>query len=161
MTAISFSAMEILKPLLKKEKDQTIRPGKPRMKVGDKAIFYWKQRGLNKEFCSKCGAGDPVTMFPNDGCYVCSAGFEHRFSKILGYGRITEVFQIFMSGEGVASYPIGNAFDLENIFPAVDLNILSSKDGFKSVRDMMEYFNQNYNILNEGKVFTVYRWRWL
>lgn len=31
----------------------------------------------NKEWCKRCGAGDPFTMFPNDACYRCGAGVEY------------------------------------------------------------------------------------
>lgn len=168
---------QVLPALLGKSKVQTIRPawitgvsrytasgtkGKeikeeldiktiekpPRFKVADEVRILWNQRSKYTFFCSKCGIGNTGRIFLEEGCPKCG-NEKAPFDKHLGNVEITEVFKIEM-GRGVAPLLKGNILDY--------VKRLAKLDGFKSPKDMFNYFDK-YD-LSQPKEFHVYRWRW-
>lgn len=156
MPAISFSAVEILPALLNRTKKQTIRPGKPRMKVGDIVTLYWKQRTSPKgaRFCKVCGTQLKNQAFQ---CFCNKNAYDASFPKILGKVKITEVFEIEM-WMGIDA-PLVTGYSLK------DTHELAKRDGFKTgkdgkYKDFYNYFySKRYNWLDKPTGFTVYRWK--
>jgi len=72
------------------------------------------------------------------------------FGKVLGEGKITDVFQIEMSNKGIVQ-------DSKN-WDGIDE--LSKRDGFKSSKEMFSWFDKRYD-LQIPKKFWVYRFRWI
>lgn len=178
MPALSFSVVEILPALLDKTKTQTIRPlwkkgettdyGEktyiafaPRLKVGDIVTLYWKQRSSPKGsfFCSKCGTRLRTDKFSEavKDMYHCEGSFP--FEKIIGKGKLTEVFEIKMWS--------GNDAPLVSGYKLKDTYELARRDGFKPGKegkygDFYDYFcSKKYGWLETPKRFAVYRWKWL
>ena len=156
-------------------------PKSPRLSVGDKVRLYWEQRSKFKEFCRKCG--EKVTR--DKGVYRCVSDCfwvgnydtippedSHvsglSFNKILGEVEITEVFEIEMVKKADEHYSL-KAFDrpgsemLTSEFmgdKTLPLQMIYSKDGFKSAEDMFKWFNNQYD-LSKAMPLYVYRWKWL
>lgn len=99
------------------------------------------------------------------------------FPKLLGIATITEIFKIEMLikegmdngyhfrdfiirgnfgtiGQRVYFTPYTSTkFDMKEIIE------LAKRDGFKSAKDMLKWFDKHYD-LSEPKQFWVYRWKW-
>lgn len=155
MPAISFSATEILSSLLSKEKTQTIRPlGKKVLKIGDIVTMYWKQRSQYPYFC-KCH-GDCLNGCPD-------SNYENSFSKMLGKGMITDVFEIEMMKETIGMSVKVTTYSIRKGVLSMDfreMKNLAQKDGFDDENAMFKWFDAKYD-LQGGKRFIVYRWEWL
>lgn len=176
MKIISFSCVEKLDKLLSKECCQTIRPlfekkpldaiikgigrtvktgspyKQPKFRVGEKVQLMWKQRSKSQVFCQLCGRD-----YPNE-C-KCIVDIDHApvFSKLLGIGETTEVFQIEMLKLN------HNVFKIDDLTKDRDrteeLNFLWESDGFKDV-DMFWKWFEKYD-LSQPRKFATYRWKWL
>ena len=189
MPSLNFSAVEILPELLKffdtegKEgKNQTIRPLKfvmgssegkerfqdPRLKVGDEATIYWKQRTSPKDswFCRRCGALKYSGKLMYGMVVIektkpeCDCGVRYDFPKKLGKVKITEVFEIEMHKKEAEK---GFLLILKGItrnltFSERELDI-PHRDGFSDFRKMFKWFDKQYD-LSQPKRFAVYRWEW-
>lgn len=175
MKTLSFSAMEILPALLNRTKTQTIRPAwheipdmfgrkrehwklteekTARFSVGDPVKFYWKQRSRFSWFCKKCGESNISHSVNGDfgrchSCKIQGTQSEIIFDKVLGTGKITDVFKI-----AIMKTPSGTFF-----LTGKNQTDLAKRDGFNSARDMFTYFNQHHDLSSE-KLFWVYRWKW-
>jgi hypothetical protein len=183
--AISFSAMPILSALLRQDKTQTIRPMKiddsdwnagtsianqavfghdkfykpPRFKVDATVKFYWKMRSKAKMFCRDCGKASKTTV---DGkslyCDTEKCAKTGHFPKLLGTGKMTEVFIIDMV-KNDQGYQV--LLDKEGTVADESFcDELARRDGFASKDEMFEWFDKHYK-LSEKKRFAVYRWLWL
>ena len=187
---LSFSAIEILRALLNKTKTQTIRPVKqyqkgvvvahddiqgdiyrteikdkpPRFKVGETVRLEWKSRNSPKGsyFCCNCGrkTTGKNDEWDNEMCPV--HGSCDAFEKILGYGKITEVFKIQLSNRALECGIIENGklmmlppgpFGFGQYFTE-----LAKRDGFTDAETMFSWFDSHYD-LKTPKTFWVYRWR--
>jgi len=122
----------------------------PRFKIGEKFRVEWKSRNSPKDswFCSRCG--NETYYSPELGSLHKDAvekNIQHcvldKFPKILGYGKITQVFKIEMSADGK---------DISD-----ELAVL---DGFSNAQEMLDWFNSHYS-LKKIQQFFVYRWDWL
>ncbi|MFC1712708.1 hypothetical protein ACFL6S_03505 [Candidatus Poribacteria bacterium] len=163
---------------------------KPRFSVGEEVKLVWKQRSRYKWF-----------HWSGDTKESCNAGFMTRkealawthnkkglppvnsqgesndclvFPKLLGYGEITEVFEIEMGindppdiindywvkkTKKTDTRPEWKKFDYTPIVFG-DKRDLAIRDGFKSPQKMGDWFDKAYD-LSTPKKFHVYRWKWL
>ena len=170
MKTLNFNAVKILPSLLNKTKEQTIRKGwigkfetlkpiygkehsinwrkPPKFKVGDRVQLVWNEESEYEWFRKKDGSS---YMMMDD---------EKMFHKILGQVEITEVFEIEMGVGGVGFYVLKGNAQVEYGDLGLRKNItLSKRDGFKSAKDMFNYFDKNYDLSNPKK-FLVYRWKY-
>lgn len=143
---------------------------KPRFNVGDTITLYWHQRTSPKDawFCQDCGnqidkCSDFHSVWAECKSMVCT-GWDGPirkvkcFPKILGQGKITEVFKIemfYVAGFPtlrVDGMPLNDEFMLD----------LAKKDGFKNVKDMWNWFDKRYDLDKiEHREFWVYRWEYI
>jgi hypothetical protein len=205
MKVLNFTATEVLPGLLKKTKNQTVRPAfckdcsntklfndlkfksdrayqelimsehKPRFKVGEIIQLMWKSRTSPKNawFCVHCGnqiekCGDFESVWGECKSMVCT-GWDGPnikvkcFPKILGHGKITEIFKIFLQkNEGCRGL---KDIKVENGTTIIGGNndewvSLFTRDGFNTGCAFEDYFNSHYD-LKEAKPFFVYRFEWL
>ncbi len=155
----------------------------PRFKVGEEVRLYWKQRGKYKYFCKECGVGigiyqkeevsdmDLYSKKPLDknlfaiNC-LCPAKYTYFdntlfFHKILGEGKITEVFEISMVKycTELNHFQVSrNGTDWTGLkYPL--LKDLAKRDGFSDVESIFKFFDEAYD-LSTPRIFFVYRWKW-
>lgn len=147
----------VLPALLNRTKTQTIRPAfckdcgtevhyrnrkdgkgteevhKPRFKIGESIQLMWKQRNSPKGaiFCKCHGLYENKPPLDNPSIFTFDPA--NTFPKILGFGVITELF---------------NISDFEE------------RDGFKPM-EMFGWFDRQCKISESPKQFWVYRWDWL
>jgi hypothetical protein len=178
MNALNFTAREILPALLAKEKVQTIRSadsettGKlkdPRFEVGEQVKVYWNQRSKHKYFDVETGKPwIEEVLNLSDG-----VGKKKMFNKVLGIIQITDVFRISMQRHdeaGLNRWTINSpdsTWKKKDLIVSIDpkkndlrLFQLWKNDGFKSEREMFDWFHKRYN-LDEERNFWVYKFRWL
>lgn len=183
MKTISFSVVKILPHLLDRTKDQTIRPAwyYPKswagmmasagtkmldkaayLKVDEEVKLYWKQRGKASVFC-KCHGKAVAIKREFNRLHYCTVELKALdkdidiFGKVLGTGKMTEVFEIRMEKKN-NSYFLeckGQWFGISDTF----VKALAKKDGFDAAKEMFEKFDEMYD-LSIPKRFYVYRWRW-
>ena len=160
MKTINFTVEKCLKSLLVKNKKQTIRPfpkdGKPRFEVENPVKFLWNQRSKDKYFCPKCGKSvEHSELAYCNNCYSTI----RPFNKILGFGIITEVFEIEITEDyhnnlGIYIYDYGK----KKYLTEIEMIKLSLDDGFKYPKDFVDFFSK-YK-LYQPRHFYVYRWDW-
>lgn len=160
MKILNFTAVEILPSLLNKTKAQTIRPAiieKPaRFKVGEQITLMWNQRSPHKYFRKSDGKSIPLNKF-KEGMYELLD--DNLFSKIIGMGKITEVFKIEIGRDtdGLKLYWV----KIDKILQQLDfVENLAKRDGFKTSGHMFKWFDEHYNLITP-KPLWVYRWRWI
>lgn len=144
---------------------------KPIHKVGDTVKLVYKQRTLKKDwmFCLKCGFVSKREMGDQGiiGHYrvvipACPRhGTDHLKKKCFALAKITDVYYIY-----IESQPLDGGYDV--VKKEIDegllelnkrrKNALAQRDGFKDAKEMLEWFNKNYNLITPKK-FAVYRWR--
>jgi len=168
MKVLNFTAVEILPSLLNKTKTQTIRPSQkpsdnyyydrkmidkqPRFKVGEEVRLEWKSRSSPKDswFCSHCGMVSEVATATKGmnfgGCPQPNMKTipAYAFPKILGYGKITEAFEL----------------NSDEWMEDAEADKLAERDGFKDFRAMWEWFDRHYDLKTPRK-FWVYRFEWV
>ena len=165
MTAISFSCEAKKQALMEYKCQQTIRPKRKReIRVGDKLTLYWHQR--EKPCCLNC-----LTF--EECCFVIPSTHKDthgkkfpdlmpnckEFNNILGYGEVTEVFDISMDIRGHFRLS-DDELMLINFWNLDELKDLAKQDGFETVWDFIKWFDTHYS-LDTPKEFTVIRWKWL
>jgi len=159
MKTISFTCVQKLKKLLLKECGQTIRPipknGKQRVVLGERIKLLWNQHSKFKHFCPKCGK--KTDHYELAYCNNCFATVR-PFSKILGTGVITEVFEIEMCNHyhnklGLRIYD----YKKKRYLKEEEIIELSVNDGFDKPEEFVKFFKK-YN-LRFVQSFYVYRWR--
>lgn len=143
----------------------------PCFKIGEKVQIMWKRGSSAKFFCSKCGYSCKKGKTENDNGYIthlCRVDGAYaktpNFQKRLGTAIITEVFEIeinrwtIQDDDKKAEFRFAvKCFKLnEDLFDGEDL---AKQDGFKSAKDMFEYFDKQYD-LSQIRKFYVYRWKW-
>ena len=176
MKTINFNCKEILPALLDRSKVQTIRRAfelkvsdslegsnisnasieipkdfdwveKPaKFKVGDRVKLYWKKTSKYDWFCKSCGNGVGI-MSQGRIKYFCDCSWKNVFEKCLGTVEITEVFKVTIHKSG----------DIRGVY---NIHDLITKDGFRTMIDFTNYFDENYD-LSTPKPFWVYRWKYL
>jgi hypothetical protein len=83
------------------------------------------------------------------------------FPKIFGTVKISEIFQIEIG------LPVNDGYGFKfNVHGKNksgfngNIDELAEKDGFKCVKDMADWFDKNYDISKQPKMFEVRRWVW-
>lgn len=154
---------------------QAYEEKKPRFKVGDEIKIFWNQRSKHKKFCKICGKESNhfnhiyKTTFLNKKSKIILAcintknmnSHENWFNKLLGTGKITEVFEIEM---GLGKYKDREMYYIEYIGQEPESREyynepIAKLDGFQNADDMFFYFDNTYDLSNP-KRFYVYRWQW-
>lgn len=168
MVAINFTCEEKKNALIEHKCQQIIRPkGKREIKVGDKLTLYWHQRYNEKCDEDICLNYECDTTFfggcRHIDCDVCNQ-YKH-FNNIIGYGEVTEVFDISIfhvptaSGLGVGIYNEPHR-EYEPVWLTQEIVNLAKQDGFETVWDFIKWFDTHYD-LKEPKEFQVICFKWL
>lgn len=137
---------------------------KPRLKIGDETISYFKQRSTPKDslFCWYCGM-QVWEIEGNKWSHACihkEYSDQRKFPKHFTTVKITEVFEIEMGKNTIGFFRRNNEImDLCFIdgFGKNRIEELAKRDGFTSAKEMFNWFNKNYD-LSTPKRFMVARW---
>lgn len=129
----------------------------PRFNVGEPVRLEWKSRNSPKGsyFCCNCGrkTTGKNDEWDNEMCPV--HGSCDAFEKILGYGKITEVFKIEMRKDQTQS----DGYGVKRLDRTLEcFKDLWERDGFTDAETMFSWFDSHYD-LKTPKTFWVYRWR--
>ena len=159
MKQINNNCVEVLPSLLNKTKVQTIRKAwRVITTAGIQARFF--PEIPTTSISPKYKVGETVEIvWTGDINRTAWKWLPKGSQPILGKAIITEVFEIEIrkNSEYQFRYIHSDHWWSQEGGRAKEL---SECDGFKSAKQMFEYFNKNYN-LSTPKKFHVYRWRWL
>lgn len=138
---------------------------KPRLKVGEQARLYWKQRGTPtiSVFCRECGVR--ISGMVSNGLgyksHTPCGHWNKPFKKIFGEVEITEVFEIEMHKIKIKNAVWGHKLiGIDRMLKFSERHIeIPKRDGFDHYESLFLWFNMKYN-LSAPKRFVVYRWEW-